>query len=377
MKRKQGFTLMELMVVLLIIGILSTVALRTIDATRDRALFDQTTKKMNTLVQAIAGNPDLTFDGRRVDFGFYGDMERLPNDPHELLYSTGEPAWHGPYVKLTLGGDTASCFYDGWGNIFSYNSEQGTIGSTGNGKYTMSVNVADDLAQLSKNTIVGTITDRDGAAPGTQSLTLFRVVLYYNNASVHPAPASVVPDPSGYYEISSATATPQEVPIGIKRLVAYAATESLVRYVTIIPRSKTVVDFKFSGSFWNKLRVVGTPTLTPDSSGFLIKVENGQTTDVTVSWLTFFDTPANMWMRNFYFGSDHVNYPLPDGTPGTGRGDTINFTSSITLAPGDLVDVAFLSFYDTQNYPPGNPVNVHGKTFNFRLSDGSELTVNP
>ena len=44
MKGRQGFTLMELLVVLLIIGILSTVALRTIDATRDRGLFDQTTK---------------------------------------------------------------------------------------------------------------------------------------------------------------------------------------------------------------------------------------------------------------------------------------------------------------------------------------------
>ncbi len=87
---------MELLVVLLIIGILSTVALRTIDATRDRALFDQTTKKMNQLVQAIVGNPDLTFDGRRVDFGYYGDMEKLPDDLRDLVRNPGSVYWHGP-----------------------------------------------------------------------------------------------------------------------------------------------------------------------------------------------------------------------------------------------------------------------------------------
>ena len=89
---------MELLVVLLIIGILSTVALRTIDATRDRSLFDQTSKEMNQLVQAMVGNPDLSYDGRRVDFGYYGDMEQLPpNDDLRYLVrnTTGSTAWHG------------------------------------------------------------------------------------------------------------------------------------------------------------------------------------------------------------------------------------------------------------------------------------------
>jgi prepilin-type N-terminal cleavage/methylation domain-containing protein len=70
MSKQHGFTLMELLVVLLIIGVLSTVAVRTIDATRDRSLFDQTAKEMKELVYAMVGNPEIVANGRRVVLGF-------------------------------------------------------------------------------------------------------------------------------------------------------------------------------------------------------------------------------------------------------------------------------------------------------------------
>ena len=167
--KNRAFTLMELLVVLLIIGILSTVALRTIDATRDRSLFDQTTKEMAQLVQAMIGNPDLTYDGRRVDFGFYGDMGRLPQDLKELVHNeTSSPYWHGPYIRPTMGGDTASFRYDGWGNEYAYNQGTGTISTVGNGKYTMTVRVVDSLLQLYYSIVTGTVSDVDNNPPGTK-----------------------------------------------------------------------------------------------------------------------------------------------------------------------------------------------------------------
>jgi type II secretory pathway pseudopilin PulG len=366
---------MELLVVLLIIGILSTVALRTIDATRNRSLFDQTTKEMNKLVQAIVGNPDLTYDGRRVDFGFYGDMETLPGDLRELVVSTGDPAWHGPYLKLTHAGDTASYLYDGWGFPYTLNSS-GEISSPGNGNQ-MTVKVVDDLSQLSDNVIAGTITDIDGAAPGTQSMGIFNVRMDYNNPGENPLPAIVIPDPSGFYEISNTPAGGSwKVPIGLHKLVATAAGESLIRYVTVVPRSKTIVDFKFTSSFWNKLKMVGTPTLTPDSKGFLIKVVNGQQQDVTVSSINFLLTSAALYMRDFRIESDHCGTPLPSGAPGFGPGDTVNFTASLTIPPNDLVELAFADFH-VDSLGGDTNVVVTGNTFAFRFSDGSEITVSP
>jgi prepilin-type N-terminal cleavage/methylation domain-containing protein len=379
MKGRQGFTLMELLVVLLIIGILSTVALRTIDATRDRGLFDQTTKEMNQLAQALVGNPDLTYDGRRVDFGYYGDMEELPTDLKPLVQNPGDPAWKGPYLRMTAAIEDSGYLYDGWGVRYVLNPSPGTITSN-NGKYQMTVRIVDSITQLWKNAIVGTITDIDGAAPGDSTVTDLKVRFYYNNPSAHGGADSVEVRPSagGFYEISTNVPGINSVPIGIHKLVAFTPTESLVRYVTVVPRSRTVVDFKFTSSFWNKLRMIGKPRLTSDSSGFLIKLINDEPEPVTINWLAFANTPVNAYMRDFYIDTDKAGYPIPDGQPGTGPGDTVMFGVPHTIAPygAQEVEIAFLDFYVNEN-GNGAKVNVQGKTFQFRFSDGSEITVNP
>lgn len=376
---------MELLVVLLIIGILSTVALRTIDATRDRGLFDQTTAEMNKLVHAMVGNPDLTYDGRRVDFGYYGDMEKLPDSLRELVQNTtGSPYWHGPYFKLAYGSDDTSYLFDGWGDKYRYpiGTPAFEIQSSGGGKYSMTVKPADDLDQLSSNTIAGTITDRDGLPPGDQALTTFYVYLTYNNPDAHLGKdtAMVVPLASGYYEFSA----PRQVPIGIHKLVARrSSTDSLVRYVTVVPRSKTIVDFRFTSSFWNKLHVVGPPMVDElGKNGFMLRVVNDQTDTAYLNWLEFYDTPDDAWMRDFRIGTDHAGYPVPDGMPGTGPGDTVNFTSTVAIAPNSsqIVEVYFGSFFKREviNPPPPSAADtfyVSGQTFDFRFSDGSDITV--
>jgi len=385
MRIRQGFTLMELLVVLLIIGILSTVALRTIDATRDRGLFDETTTEMNKLVQAMVGNPDLTSDGRRVDFGFYGDMERLPDSPAELVKNTtGSIYWHGPYFKLMRAGDTASYRYDGWGGIYTFNPSNGWLAASGNGKFPMTVKVADTITQLSDNIVAGTITDIDDAPPGTNTvLTPLTVTLYYNNPDVHGgnADTTAVPDIDGHYEFSLTSTTPGGrigVPIGVHKMVAkWGNRDSLIRWVTVVPRSRTIVDFKFPISFWKKLRMVGTPTLTPDNKGFLIKILNSQSDSVTVSYLSFTSGSDSLYMRDFYIGSDHAGTPVPSGLSGFGPGDTLRFTPpGVTLAPNGLID-AFFNEFHVDSLGTDTSVVVTGHTFQFVFSDGSEITVYP
>jgi len=370
-KRKQGFTLMELLVVLLIIGILSTVALRTIDATRDRSLFDQTTKEMNQLVQAITGNPDMTYDGRRVDFGFFGDMEKLPGDLRDLVRNPGEPNWHGPYLRRAAAGDTAGYLLDGWGHQYVYIATEGTISSGGNSKYPMTVRVADSPSQLYNNIISGTVTDRDGNPPGTQSMSVFELRLFYNNPGGHSIPyLRRVPDPGGYYEFSDTTSPIglDTVPMGIHKLVAYMPGETLTRWVTVLPRSRTVVDFKFAKSFWNRLRLSGPPLPATDGSGFRIFVVNDQTTDATVSSIQFFRSPDAAYMTEFWVEGT----PAPI-TPGAGQGDTITF-ASLTIAPNMSQQVEFMFqkfFKDSLDHD--SAANVCGKEFQLHFSEGSEI----
>ena len=130
---------------------------------------------------------------------------------------------------------------------------------------------------------------------------------------------------------------------------------------------------------WSGLRMVGSPILPPDSSGFLIKVVNVGTVEDTVHLLEFYDTPESAYMRDFRIDADRCGYPIPDGMPGTGPGDTVHFTAPVTIAPdmSRMVELCFGNFYVDEVVPPGTRANVHGKQFVFRFDDGSVITVNP
>ena len=127
------------------------------------------------------------------------------------------------------------------------------------------------------------------------------------------------------------------------------------------------------------LRQVGQPVLTADSSGFMIHFVNEGTAEDEIEWLEFYNTPDSAYMRDFRIGGDHCHYPKPDSQRGTGPGDGVDFTRSVTVEPNmtQTVELYFGSFYQEEVIPPGTRANVHGKLFIFRFSDGSLITVTP
>jgi len=370
-KRFTGFTLMELLVVLLIIGILSTVALRTIDATRDRALFDQTTKEMRELAYAMVGNPEIVANGQRVDFGFFGDMMRLPNDLRELMENTtNSPFWRGPYLRREFLQDTAGYRYDAWGNPYTFNPVTGTIATIGNGKYPMTIRVVDSVAHLTNNSIIGSITDAENNPPGDKAATVGVYLFLPNGTSYFTRP-----DAGGYYEFSPLTHG--GIPIGHHKLVAKRpGGDSIVKWVTVVPRSRTIVDFRFSRLFRNYLQLVGTPKLSGDSAGFTISIVNPGSNPDTISSIQFIEAPDSAYMSWLYI-RNHEQRQW-EYNPRPGRGDSFAIMpTSFVIAPNgeEVVEFSFYNFYKTPT--GGDTSNIYDKLFRLRFNDGSEFSVRP
>lgn len=143
---RPAFTLLELVVVLAILAVVTTLAIRSLDGLEDESRYDKTTRGLEELSAAVLGSPDdRAADGSRTVSGFVADMGRLPVTTgaaeltlSELWENPGAPfdvrpavvangvslamedpqvlvsgGWRGPYFRLPIG---ATTWLDGWGN---------------------------------------------------------------------------------------------------------------------------------------------------------------------------------------------------------------------------------------------------------------------
>ena len=100
-----GFSLFELVVVIIIIGILSAVGIRSITSSSHNAKVQETLREMDALAKAFIGDPALVENGVRTDYGFVGDcgvFPAIPVDnsiPSDLITNTGYTYWSGPYIS--------------------------------------------------------------------------------------------------------------------------------------------------------------------------------------------------------------------------------------------------------------------------------------
>lgn len=97
---RSGFTLIEIMLVVVIIGILATVAAVNLKG-------KSTTAKI-TATRVSIGVASSAIDAFEVNCGSY------PNSLDELINNPGNDAWQGPYIK----GKTIP--KDGWGKDLQY-----------------------------------------------------------------------------------------------------------------------------------------------------------------------------------------------------------------------------------------------------------------
>ena len=129
----QGFTLLEVVLVLFLMGLVASAGLMLTENVEDQAKYDETRQRMLMMRQAIIGNSTRTLNGRPEIGGFVADMKRLPGCVRELLSSedcdgnalalwardasTGVGAgWRGPYLYVSPESDGQRYFRDAYGN---------------------------------------------------------------------------------------------------------------------------------------------------------------------------------------------------------------------------------------------------------------------
>ncbi len=119
----RGVTLLELLVVLMILSLILTAAVKTWDVTLQRGRIEQTARKLNQLATAIVGDPNYVVGGRRVDFGYVGDMGELPMTLADLAVRPARAdsvCWRGPYIKSAYNESPDGYRIDAWGDTIVY-----------------------------------------------------------------------------------------------------------------------------------------------------------------------------------------------------------------------------------------------------------------
>lgn len=139
-KGNTGFTLMELVMVIMLVGILAVVAVPNLIDFGSDARTAVTRDEMLTIKRAILGDSRVAVKGAIVFAGYEADMGALPSKLEDLVKNPGtgdttqdynplkRSGWRGPYVDNSTVSDYSS---DAWDTAYVYSSASRLIRSWG------------------------------------------------------------------------------------------------------------------------------------------------------------------------------------------------------------------------------------------------------
>jgi prepilin-type N-terminal cleavage/methylation domain-containing protein len=240
-----GYSFIELLVVIIIIGIVASVAMRAMTGVNTTARVEETKQKLERIAYAIAGDPNLLSGGVRTNYGYVGDVGGMPPNLDALVTNPGGyGTWKGPYIqdRLTPDGTNTRYKQDGWGKAIAY-SGGATIAATGGGSITRTI--ASSLNDILRNQVAVTVSDFAGLTPGTTYKDSVRALLDIPNGVGGTTTKLKLPSRDGYLTFDS-------IPVGkhLLRIVYLPNNDTLRRQVNVDPGTVTPVQVQLFRMVW-------------------------------------------------------------------------------------------------------------------------------
>ncbi len=370
-----GFTMIEIICVIIILGILATVATQALDSSVSTARNQEAQAEMDRLARAIVGTSDATTPGARADFGYVGDNGALPTSLTNLTTNPGGwSTWKGPYVRGNFTENTNDFSTDPWGTAYTYSGGV-TIVSSGSGS-TITKQFANTTAQLLSTTVQGVILDRNGTPPGSEKSNV-AVTITYPNGSGSLTSQSVNPNSSGSFTFSN-------IPIGNQaiRAVYSTAADTVNSYVGVYPRAGGYAGtLRFGTDHWVDgggggggtgvvSYVAGTGLITSARKNVDFDITNTGTADVAITWMKISWSAASVFSEEVKIGTSTY---FSSNCNKMSSGDTVTVSPAFTLAVGAQASV-HVNKYKTTICGNANASIADNTSYTVVFSNGNSIT---